>query len=634
LKLYISGPFYIIIMKNTSFLLLLLWGATFYSQTFSEVSNTSGIDHIFEQFANMGGGGVFFDYDNDGWEDLYLTSGKGKDHLYKNLGNGSFSLITDGWLSITAEYYTVGVVSGDVNNDGYRDLYITTWRVEDNAGDLERNLLFINNGDGTFSEKGIEYGLSIASFSMGASMLDYNNDGFLDIYTVNYVESSAFLYDDDGAINGFDHDCYENQFYKNNGDGTFSEISTTLGLTNNGCALAVMPTDFDQDNDVDLYIANDFGEFIVPNTILQNNFPSSPFTDVSVETNMDVAVYGMGIASADFDKDSDFDYYVTNIGSNVLIQNDGNQNFTDIAVQAGVENTYSEGSTSLLTTSWGTAFLDVNNDTWPDLFVANGRIPTLDFIATGEDDPNKLFINNGDLTFTDISASAGINDLNRGRGMLYCDYDKDGDLDVLVVVQDSSEGVNAKTTLYQNQLNPNGNDAKNWVQIFLKGTTINKDALGAKIELTVNGEKLLQEVYGQGSHASQSSLVAHFGLADNTTISQLKVIWSSTDTQIFTDLVVNKRYELTQGSTLRSEENEFMDLSMYPNPVKSELHFKGIHVPLQVKIYSIQGKLLEIVFVDQTKTAINLEPYKPGVYILQVFNDGNQLLKSEFLLKE
>jgi hypothetical protein len=260
-------------MKNTSFLLLLLWGATLYSQTFSEVSNTSGIDHIFEQFANMGGGGVFFDYDNDGWEDLYLTSGKGKDHLYKNLGNGSFSLITDGWLSITAEYYTVGAVSGDVNNDGYRDLYITTWRGEDNAGDLERNLLFINNGDGTFSEKGIEYGLSIASFSMGASILDFNNDGFLDIYTVNYVESSAFLYDDDGAINGFDHDCHENQFYKNNGDGTFSEISTALGLTNNGCALAVMPTDFDQDNDADLYIANDFGEFIIPNTILRTIYP-------------------------------------------------------------------------------------------------------------------------------------------------------------------------------------------------------------------------------------------------------------------------------------------------------------------------------------------------------------------------
>ena len=268
-----SKPFYIYKMKQLRLIFFLFLVQISYSQTFTEVSNSSGVDHLFQQFANMGGGGVFFDYNNDGWEDLYLTSGKGKDHLYENLGDGSFSLITDSWLNLTAEYYTVGVISGDVNNDGYRDLYITTWRGEENSGNLERNLLFINNGDGTFSEKGIEYGLSIASFSMGASMLDYNNDGFLDIYTVNYVESSAFLYDSDGEINGFDHDCFENQFYKNNGDGTFSEISAALGLHNNGCALAVMPTDFDQDNDADLYIANDFGEFIVPNTILRNDLP-------------------------------------------------------------------------------------------------------------------------------------------------------------------------------------------------------------------------------------------------------------------------------------------------------------------------------------------------------------------------
>ena len=622
------------IMKKVPLVLLMFIGATTYSQTFTEVSNASGVDHIYQQFANMGGGAVFFDYDNDGWEDLYLTSGKGKDHLYKNLGDGNFSLITDGWLAITAAYYTVGVVSGDVNNDGFRDLYVTTWRGEDNSGGLERNLLFINNGDGTFSEQGTAYGLLVASFSMGASMLDYNNDGFLDIYTVNYLENSAFLYDAAGEINGFDHDCFENQFYKNNGDGTFSEISTALGIDNNGCALSVMPTDFDQDNDTDLYIANDFGEFIVPNTILSNDAPTSSFTDVSVATNMNVAVYGMGIATADFDKDLDFDYYVTNIGSNVFIQNDGHQNFTDIASAAGVENTYSEGSTTLLTTGWGTAFLDVNNDTWPDLFVANGRIPTLDFIATGEADPNKLFINNGDLTFTDISESAGVNDINRGRGMVYCDYDKDGDLDILVVVQDSSEGVNAKTTLYQNQLNPNGSNAKNWVQISLKGTTINKDAMGAKIELTVNGEKLLQEVHGQGSHASQSSLIAHFGLADNAIIDALKVIWSSTDTQLFTDLAINKRYELTQGSALGTKNEDFIDFSMYPNPVKNELHFRGITTQLKLKIYTIQGRLLEVVSVDQTKTVVNIEHYQTGVYILQVFNENKLFLKSKLFFKE
>ncbi|CAI8164378.1 MAG: Uncharacterised protein [Polaribacter sp. SA4-10] len=621
-------------MKKFTLTLFYFFGITIYSQTFNEVSNAIGIDHVFQQFSHMGGGAVFFDYDNDGWEDIYITSGKGKDHLYKNNGNGNFNLITDNWLDITEQYYTTSVVSGDINNDGFRDLFVTTWRGEDNSGALERNLLFVNNGDGTFSENGIESGLNFDSFSMGSAMLDYDNDGYLDIYTINYIETSAFLYDGNGDINGYNHDCFENQFYRNNGDGTFSEISETLGLNNNGCALAVMPTDFDQDNDTDIYIANDFGEFIVPNTMLSNDSPTNSFTNVSVSTNMNIGLYGMGIAYADIDKDLDFDYYLTNIGRNVLIQNDGSQNFTDISTFAGVENTYTEGSTTLFTSGWGTAFFDVNNDTWPDLFVSNGKVTAADFIATGENDPNKLYINNGDLTFTDISNSAGINDFSRGRGMIYSDYDKDGDLDILVVVLDSSEDTNARTTLYQNQLNPNGSDSKNWVQISLQGTIVNRDAMGSKIELTVNGEKLIQEIHGQGSHASQSSLIAHFGLADNAIIDELKVIWSSTDTQVFTDLEVNKRYQLTQGSTLGNQNNNFIDFSMYPNPVKNNLNFQGINSKFKIKIYSIQGKLLDALEVNKTKTFINLSIYKTGVYVLKFFEGNNIFVTSKLIVKE
>ena len=621
-------------MKKFTLTLFYFFGITIYSQTFNEVTNSIGIDHVFQQFSHMGGGAVFFDYDNDGWEDIYITSGKGKDHLYKNNGNGNFNLITDNWLDITEQYYTTSVVSGDINNDGFRDLFVTTWRGEDNSGALERNLLFVNNGDGTFSENGIESGLNFDSFSMGSAMLDYDNDGYLDIYTINYIETSAFLYDGNGDINGYNHDCFENQFYRNNGDGTFSEISETLGLNNNGCALAVMPTDFDQDNDTDIYIANDFGEFIVPNTMLSNDSPTNSFTNVSVSTNMNIGLYGMGIAYADIDKDLDFDYYLTNIGRNVLIQNDGSQNFTDISTFAGVENTYTEGSTTLFTSGWGTAFFDVNNDTWPDLFVSNGKVTAADFIATGENDPNKLYINNGDLTFTDISNSAGINDFSRGRGMIYSDYDKDGDLDILVVVLDSSEDTNARTTLYQNQLNPNGSDSKNWVQISLQGTVVNRDAMGSKIELTVNGEKLIQEIHGQGSHASQSSLIAHFGLADNAIIDELKVIWSSTDTQVFTDLEVNKRYQLTQGSTLGNQNNNFIDFSMYPNPVKNNLNFQGINSKFKIKIYSIQGKLLDALEVNKTKTFIDLSIYKTGVYVLKFLEGNNIFVTSKLIIKE
>ena len=620
-------------MKSIAFFLLFFSFFQTYSQTFNEVSNASGINHLYEQSNDMGGGAVFFDYDNDGWEDIYITNGKGKDHLYKNLGDGSFSLQTGTWLDITEQFYTVAVVSGDVNNDGYRDLYVTTWKGQNNVGDLKRNLLFINNGNGTFTEQGVTAGLSEASFTMGAAMLDYNKDGYLDIYMVNYVQNHVFLYDSSNEIDGFDHDCYENHLYKNNGDGTFTEVAVSLGVNNNGCALAVMPTDFDLDNDTDIYIANDFGEFVVPNTALKNNYPTNSFSDVSVSSNMNVGIYGMGIAYADIDKDSDYDYYITNLGRNVLLKNDGNQNFSDVTTSAGVENTYSEGSSTLFTTGWGAAFIDVNNDTWQDLFVANGRVPAVDFIATGENDPNKLYINNGNSSFTDISVAAGINDSNRGRGMAFSDYDKDGDIDVLVVVQDGSVNANAKTTLYQNQLNPNGTDGKNWSQITLKGSSINKDAMGTRVELTVNGDKLLQEVHGQGSHASQSSLTLHFGLAANTTIDEMKVFWSATDIQTFTNLAANKRFELTQGSVLNTESNEFVDFSMYPNPVKDNLNFNGISSEITVKVYSIHGQLIKNLKIDETNTTISLKDYNSGIYMVQVFNIDKTLVKSKLIVK-
>ena len=300
-------------MKKASFLLtFLIWNISV-AQVFERLDQASGIDHIFKQSDYMGGGCVFFDFDNDGWEDLYITGGKLSDVLYRNLGNGKFETVLTAGFAITGEFYTTAAVSGDINNDGFRDLFVSTWKGENNLGDLERNLLFINNGDGTFSESGLASGFTEKSFTMGASMLDYNKDGLLDIYVVNYIQELRYLYNDTGQVIGFDHDCFKNLFYENNGDGTFTEKSESLGVDNSGCALAVMPTNFDQDDDQDLYIANDFGAFILSNTLYQNNYPDASFSDISSTSQTDVGVFAMGIAYADIDKDADFDYYVLQI---------------------------------------------------------------------------------------------------------------------------------------------------------------------------------------------------------------------------------------------------------------------------------------------------------------------------------
>ena len=542
-------------MKKASFLLtFLIWNISV-AQVFERLDQASGIDHIFKQSDYMGGGCVFFDFDNDGWEDLYITGGKLSDVLYRNLGNGKFEAVLTAGFAITEEFYTTAAVSGDINNDGFRDLFVSTWKGENNLGDLERNLLFINNGDGTFSESGLASGFTEKSFTMGASMLDYNKDGLLDIYVVNYIQELRYLYNDTGQVIGFDHDCFKNLFYENNGDGTFTEKSESLGVDNSGCALAVMPTNFDQDDDQDLYIANDFGAFILSNTLYQNNYPDASFSDISSTSQTDVGVFAMGIAYADIDKDADFDYYITNLGRNVLLENNGSYVFSDITTNAKVENTNTlDGGGSGLTTGWGTAFLDVNNDTWPDLFVSNGKVPAS--LPTGEIDPNKLYLNNGDSTFSDISISAGIDDPNRGRGMAYCDFDKDGDLDIMVVVQNKNSYLSSRSAFFVNQLNPNDSNGKNWVQFNLEGVSINRDAMGAKVILTVNGEKLIQEIHGQGSHCSQHSLVLHFGLASHASIDNVEVIWSSQSKQNFTNIAANNRYHLKEGGTTLQAEDK------------------------------------------------------------------------------
>ncbi|MGJ8744095.1 FG-GAP-like repeat-containing protein [Polaribacter sp.] len=608
-------------MKSLLTLLLLIFSTHISAQLIDKASEI-GINHVANDLANMGGGAVFFDYNNDSWEDLYITGAFDEDSLYKNNGDGTFTKTTSIGFASTLNYNTTAAVSGDVNNDGYRDLLVTTWGENQGGNRFGRNLLFINNGDGTFTESGVSWGLTEESFSMGASLFDYNNDGFLDIYVINYQKQAKVLYDDNGEINGFDHECFDNYFYENNGNNTFTEKAVALGINNNGCGLAVMPTDYNQDFNQDIYLANDFGEFIVPNILYKNNNAGTSFTDVSEATKANVAKCAMGISSADIDKDLDFDYYICNLGRNVLLQNDGENIFTDISTNAGVENTYSQEGSGLFSTSWGTAFLDINNDTWQDLFVANGKIPAAPFISTGDSDPNFLFTNNGDGTFSETKIS--VHDKNRGRGMAYSDYDKDGDLDLVVVVLKNSISTNPKTTFFQNQLNPNGTDGKNWVQFQLEGKTINKDAIGAKVIVTVNGEKLIQEVHGQGSHASQHSLILHFGLANSSTVSEVEVVWSATKKQTVTNIEANKRYVLKEDETLSAEEYSLVDkkaIKVFPNPMNENLYVQNINQKSTIIISTLDGKtiLKKELHIDEK---LNVSILNSGIYFIQIFNNN------------
>ncbi|MBL4586926.1 MAG: CRTAC1 family protein, partial [Flavobacteriales bacterium] len=483
------------------------------SASFSEVSLSSGIDHraiITDTMFAAQGGVAWFDYNMDGFEDLYLTGGGASDVLFENDGNGGFINVTNtaGLSVMDGSVKTMGVISGDIDNDGYRELFITT-------EDANTNYLFYNNGDGTFTDISVSAGVNDGGNSASAAFGDYDLDGDLDLYVTNWCVEML----DMTVVDTFP--TVQNYLYRNNGDLTFTEVSASMGVSDaTGCSLGVMFTDFDNDRDLDLMIANDFG-FLAgnnENSLFRCEFPATGFVDISEQAIVDFGINGMGTAHGDYDEDGDLDYYISNIGNDLLLRNDGNS-FSNQLINAGLENDtvlmldrsgYENGY------GWSSGFFDFDNDTDLDLFVANGGI-AFQGVAHPNLDTNKLFSNNGDGTFTDVSVLEGVADTYISRGFAHCDYDNDGDIDMLVGISDSEVG-NQHSLLYKNNL-PSGN----WLKVSLIGVAANRDGFGARVSVKFNGRTLIREVDGGSGFNSHHSSIVHFGLANVTMLDTVTV---------------------------------------------------------------------------------------------------------------
>lgn len=534
---------------------------------FEEITAEAGIDFHYLGINEMGAGAAFFDMDNDGDEDLWISGGLHRDALYENDGTGHFTEIgLAAGLNVTTTKVTTGVVTGDLDNDGYRDVLVLT------HGGFP-NFILRNNQNKTFTElpfTGLQF---VKGYSLAAAMADVNSDGLLDIYAGHYIEDGGLLYSptNPDSVVGFSHECFANNLYINNGDWTFRDATYDWGAGDRGCALATVFTDYDMDFDPDLLVANDFGQWIIPNTLLQNDGES--FTNVSEVSQMDLGIYGMGIAVGDYDQDMDLDYYVTNLGRNVLLQNNGDGTFQDDTAIAGVEDT--NVNDSLLATGWGTTFIDLDNDTDLDLYVVNGYVPAADFIANARANPNRCYENQGDGSFQPVLGQTAVESENWGRGLAAADIDNDGDLDFLVgnVNRQATSDTIQKIQLFRNE----SFSDYNWLKIKLQGTTNNRDGFGSLIKIKANGRWYLQEANGgYGTHASQHSSIVHFGLGDTEVVDSLEVIWQGGATEVIKGITSNQLITVTEGGGLTNTAArtpvQGLQITCYPNPFKGSIN--------------------------------------------------------------
>jgi hypothetical protein len=500
-----------------------------------------------------GTGAAAFDFDGDGWLDIFLVNGtvlegfpKGQEptnHLYRNKGNGTFEDVT-ARAGLTQSGWGQGVCTGDYDNDGDDDLYVTYWG---------QNRLYQNNGNGTFTDVTTTAGLSDPRkrWGAGCAFLDYDRDGLLDLIAANYIDLDLAVTPVPSSglcrYKGIPVACGppglpggKNVLYHNKGGGKFEDVSDKSGITRarGTYGLGVATLDFDNDGWVDVYVANDSN----PSAMYRNN-RNGTFTDIGVDAGCAYSQdgkpqAGMGIAIGDYDRDGTMDIFKTNFAgdTSTLYKNTGKGLCEDRTFASGLGlNTRWLG--------WGVGFVDFDADGWLDLFLVNGHVyPEVARLKTeaGYQQRKVVYHNLRNGRFADVTESLGepATIPKAGRGAAFADFDNDGDVDVVI------NNVNDLPDLFR--LDQAGE--RHWLGLTLVGTRSNRNAIGARVHLATSEGVQWQEVRGGGSYYSQNDLRVHFGLGDARAVERVEVRWPNGQEEAWTDLAINRYHTLKEGS--------------------------------------------------------------------------------------
>lgn len=512
-----------------------------------------GVDRKQYILETIGCGAAFIDYNNDGWQDIFLLSGSrlkdtppppqgATNRLYKNDGDGTFTDVTEkaglmrsGWAS--------AVAVGDFDNDGYEDLFVTNWG---------QNVLYRNNGSGMFTDVTAKAGLlhSGIQWGSGCTFVDYNRDGFLDLFVSNYLDFDFDRVPKPGANSnclwkGVPVNCGPRgltpsvpMIYRNNKDGTFTDVSVASGVAKakGSYGMTAVAADFDNDGWPDIFVACDSS----PSFLFRNNHDNT-FSEIGLESGVAVnedgmTQAGMGVGVGDYNLDGKLDIFKTHFSddTNVLYRNNGKLNFEDVTLRArlGVETRF---------VGWGTGMVDLDNDGLPDIFMATGHVyPEIELKYPNYPlrTPRLIFRNLGDGTFEELieQAGSGVSAAHVSRGCAFGDFDNDGDIDVLVV------NLNEAPSLLRNDLTaPN-----HWIKVKLKGAQSNSSAIGARVIARYGGRQQAQEVQSQSSFYSANELRLHFGLGPSERV-DLEISWPNGNQEIIKQIPANQLITIKEG---------------------------------------------------------------------------------------
>jgi len=509
---------------------------------------TTSVTYIIE---SMGAGCAFFDYDNDGWLDIFILGGRklegvppgASNRLYRNNRDGTFKDVT-ATAGLMDAGWAAGVCVGDYNNDGHEDLFVTYYG---------QNKLYRNNGDGTFTDVTAKAGLLHPGthFGAGCTFLDYNRDGLLDLFVANYVE---FDLQDAPLPSLATPNCNQegvavqcgprglsasvHALYRNNGDGTFADVSKESGIAaiRGSYGMTAVALDADEDGWPDILVACDS----TPSLLFMNNHDGT-FREEGLIRGLAVSgdgqeLSGMGVGPGDYDLDGHIDLVKTHFQRQAtgIYHNNGKGEYQDLTVKAGLG-----GETRFI--SWGVGLTDLDNDGYPDILLVSGNVyPELErkYPQYPRRCPRIIFRNHGDGTFAELGDEAGpaISARYVSRGCAFGDFDNDGDMDVVIM------NMNEPPSLLRNDAPP----ANHWIKVRLEGTHSNRSAIGSRVVVRYGGRMQAQEVMSQCSYLSSNDPRLHFGLGANT-VADILVRWPDGKSESYPGLAANQLVTIREG---------------------------------------------------------------------------------------